>query len=84
MKPRSPILQADSLPSEPPGNPKDGLLSPEPVNYLDLICQIQATHLQSSDPSTPQETSGGTAGSYITTVGAFIIVLVITVDCLLD
>ena len=84
IKPGSPILQADSLPSEPPGNLKDGVLSPKPVNYLDLIYQIQATYLQSSDPSTPQETSDGPAGSYITTVGAFIIVLVIPADCLLD
>ena len=36
IEPRSPSLQADSLPSEPPGKPKFSLLSPKynmPVNF---------------------------------------------------
>ena len=39
IKPRSHVLQADALPSEPPGKPQEywsGLLTPPPGNLSDL------------------------------------------------
>ena len=43
IKPESPALRADSLPSEPPGKPKFSVSSP--LSHIPYLCQAYSQHL---------------------------------------
>ena len=67
IKPGSPALQADSLPAEPQGNPKNtrvGSLFPSPVDLPDPGIEpgspaLQADSLPAEPPGKPKKTGEG-------------------------
>ena len=64
IKPRSPALQMDSLPAEPPGKPKEELKSflmrmKEEREKADLKLNIQKSKILASGPITSWQIDGG-------------------------